>query len=65
MVVKFSEISSKKRMSLVDFAELCLIDDKVDKELDEELISIMEMPNGPEIIESSLLDIGLKKENKM
>ena len=52
-------------MSLVDFAELCLIDDKVDKELDEELISIMEMHNGPEIIESSLLDIGLKKGNKM
>ena len=49
-------------MSLVDFAELCLIDDKVDKELDEELISIMEMPNGPEIIESRLAGHWAKKK---
>ena len=28
-------------MSLVNFAELCLIDDKVDKELDQELREIL------------------------
>ena len=50
-------------MSLVDFAELCLIDDKVDKELDEELISIMEKENGPEIIESRLAGHWAKKRN--
>ena len=50
----FRSAAKKKNMSLVDFAELCLIDDKVDKELDEELISIIGKTNGPEIIESRL-----------
>ena len=58
----FRDSAVKKGMSLVDFAELCLIDDKVDKELDEELISIMEMHNGPEIIESRLAGHWAKKK---
>ena len=50
----FRNAAKKKGLSLVDFAELCLIDDKVDKELDNELISIMKNKDGPEIIESRL-----------
>jgi len=50
----FRTAAKKKNINLVDFAELCLIDDKVDKELDDELISIIENINGPEIIESRL-----------
>ena len=50
----FRSAAKKKGISLVDFAELCLVDDKVDKELDEELISIIEDTDGPEIIESRL-----------
>ena len=57
----FREGAIKRDMSLVNFAELCLIDDKVDKELDQELIRIMEDKNGPEIIESRLAGHWAKK----
>jgi cytidylate kinase len=50
----FRNAAKNKNLSLVDFAELCLVDDKVDKELDEELMKIISDTNGPEIIESRL-----------
>ena len=50
----FRNAAKKNNMNLVDFAELCLIDDKMDKGLDEELISIMQDHDGPQIIESRL-----------
>jgi len=59
----FRSAAKKKGISLVDFAELCLIDDKVDKELDEELILIIEDSDGPEIIESRLAGHWAIKKN--
>jgi len=59
----FRSAAKKKGISLVDFAELCLIDDKVDKELDEELILIIEDSEGPEIIESRLAGHWAIKKN--
>ena len=59
----FRNAAKRNNMSLVDFAELCLIDDKVDKELDEELIEIIEDTNGPEIIESRLAGHWAKKKD--
>tara|TARA_B100001115_G_C15846964_1_gene427356 strand:+ start:164 stop:730 length:567 start_codon:yes stop_codon:yes gene_type:complete len=50
----FRNAAKKNNMSLVDYAELCLIDDKIDRELDDELIVIMKSSNGPQIIESRL-----------
>ncbi len=50
----FRNAAKNKNLSLVDFAELCLIDDRVDKELDEELMEIIANSDGPEIVESRL-----------
>ncbi len=59
----FRNAAKKNNMNLVDFAELCLIDDKMDKELDKELISIMQDQDGPKIIESRLAGHWAKIEN--
>lgn len=50
----FRDAASERSMELAEFAELCKVDLSVDRSLDAELQRRMQLPDGPEIVESRL-----------
>jgi cytidylate kinase len=50
----FRNQAKTRGISLADFAEICRIDESIDRMLDAMLIEYMEADDGPEIVESRL-----------